>query len=459
MKVSRGFLTMVSLVLILGGAVAAGAYLWQRAERRALASDLYMPPKYEMTREMRWLQGYLRINTTNPPGNETEGARFLQRVLAEHGIESEIIESAPGRGSLYARLKGRDSGNALLLMHHIDVVPAEGEWRSPPFAGGILQGYLWGRGTLDMKGIGIAHLAAFVDIAASGVVPRRDIVFLAAADEEEGSRFGLQWLLDHRPELFDGITACLTEGGVTEMSAGEITYFGIEIGSLALFEWELRGDYDELRRARLALQPYMDPLEPSAVPPAVRDYFSTVAPRRVVFTPWLEDIESTIERGEYFHLPATYRSLLEDRLYVFPMKAGDTRMKVTMVLPPPHGEAEARRLMDEALGGHPVEVELIQKDPPASFSPVDTPLFHAIGKAAREHLDPDLDYGPVVISRTVTDSRFLRARGIVCYGFWPYPVDFFLTQTVHGWGERVRLDDYQRGVRMMSDLVRAVSTT
>ena len=140
-----------------------------------------------------WLQEYLRVRTANPPGNETQGAAFLQGVLAREGIASEILESAPGRGNLVARLPGSGAKRPLVLLSHIDVVPADSaRWKYPPYGGVIADGDLWGRGAQDTKGLAIMELATMVALKRRGVVLSRDLILVANADEESGST-GSMW--------------------------------------------------------------------------------------------------------------------------------------------------------------------------------------------------------------------------------------------------------------------------
>lgn len=457
MKPSREFLATLVLVLIAGGAVVFGVLAYRDKIDADVDSALYIAPDVEITEEIRWLQRYVQIDTTNPPGNEVEGARFLQGILASRGIESELIESAPGRASLYARIRGRRSDDGFLLLHHIDVAPAGDEgWRRPPFSGDIVHGYLWGRGTLDMKGIGIAHLSAFLEVASRSEPPARDIVFLAVADEEEGSAAGMQWLLEHRPDLFEGVTECVNEGGVTEMIAGQLTYFGIETGSLAQYRYRLESsDPDVLRRARLALGPMLDPVEPVVIEPEVEEFFRSIAPVRQQAGPLLADIRATVDAGQYYRLPENYRLLTEVRAHVLPLPADEGREQMTVLVSAP--PRVSREVVDESirrsLSGLPLEIHSLRGVPPAPHSPTSSDLFHQIGKTAQETFGPATRYGPVVIANAATDSRFLRAAGIDCYGFWPYPVDFFLTQAIHRSGERVRLDYFMQGVGFMKRLV------
>src|SRR6201999_2095308 len=163
-------------------------------DRQNRRDTTYIPRKEVITPEIELLQQYVRIDTSNPPGLEAPGARFLAKLLEQGGVHAEIIESAPGRTSVYARLRGRQPGMGLLLMHHIDVVPAPARgWSQPPFGATILLNMMWGRGTLDMKGIGIADLAAFLEVAKTHRQPERDLVFLGVADEEEGGSLGTAW--------------------------------------------------------------------------------------------------------------------------------------------------------------------------------------------------------------------------------------------------------------------------
>ncbi|MDE3090281.1 MAG: M20/M25/M40 family metallo-hydrolase, partial [Chloroflexota bacterium] len=164
----------------------------------------------------RYLQDLIRIDTTNPPGNETKAAEYLAAVFKREGIEPTILESAPGRGNLVARLKGDGRAAPLLLMVHIDVVPAEADqWTHPPFGGDIADGYLWGRGTLDTKELAAMELMAMLllkrDTARKPLA--RDIIFMANADEEAGGRLGAGWMVKEHPDLIRAEYAINAGGG------------------------------------------------------------------------------------------------------------------------------------------------------------------------------------------------------------------------------------------------------
>lgn len=156
----------------------------------------------------------IRINTTNPPGNESLACDFLKGKFAELGLATEAVESAPGRGSIVGRWRSeRPEGEALILLSHLDVVPAEDEgWRHPPFSGALEDGYVWGRGAVDCKNALAAEWTALKLFRAAGHQPKRDIVLAATADEEAGGKFGVAWLVEHRPDLLQA-GYCINEGG------------------------------------------------------------------------------------------------------------------------------------------------------------------------------------------------------------------------------------------------------
>src|SRR5438128_9145955 len=164
------------------------------------------------------LSQYLRINTTNPPGNEIAAARWLAQVLQRDGIEARIFEPAPGKANLYARLAGDGSARPIILLNHMDVVLASPEyWSVDPFSGLIKDGYIWGRGALDMKGEAIAQLMTLVVLKRAGVPLKRDVIFLATSDEEVGQGVGAGWCVEHHPELVRDAECRAAQGGTSRL--------------------------------------------------------------------------------------------------------------------------------------------------------------------------------------------------------------------------------------------------
>src|SRR2546430_418385 len=175
------------------------------------------------------LSQYIRINTTNPPGNEIMAARWLADVLRRDGIEARVFEPAPGKANLYARLAGDGSARPVILLNHMDVVLASPEyWTVDPFRGVIKDGYVWGRGALDMKGEAIAQLMTMLVLKRAHVPLKRDIIFLATSDEEIGAGVGAAWIVEHQADLIRNAEFLLNEGGLTRSDGhGGVQYYGI----------------------------------------------------------------------------------------------------------------------------------------------------------------------------------------------------------------------------------------
>ena len=454
--------TIAAAVIIVSVVVIAVVVVNRRMERE-VSSGIYVPKPAKITPEIILLQQYVRIDTSNPPGNEMPGAQWLGAQLRAAGIPYEIIETAPRRANLYARIRGKRTGEGLLLHNHIDVVPATREgWDLPPFSADIRINQLFGRGSIDMKSIALCELEAFIAVAHSGRAPERDVVYLATADEEVGSNFGVRWLLAHRPDIFDGIKYALTEGGVTEMAKEQVTYFGIETGSKQIVSVDLLADdVATLQRARIGLEPYFRPDHPDRVLPGVRSFFRAVAPQRLDSQKPLEDIDGTIAAGKFWLIPLTMRQLMQNNIWARSIRhAPDGRVAMEVDLANLPDEDPDRRL--EWLAGKARELgvtvgPVTRKDGPAPISPDDTPLFALISREVRKEFG-NIPVGPEVLALSTSDARFLRPHGMICYGLQPFPLDFFQSLTIHGLNERVRLDWYMSGMEMMKRVVTAYAS-
>ncbi|HEY6059154.1 MAG TPA: M20/M25/M40 family metallo-hydrolase, partial [Gemmatimonadales bacterium] len=189
---------------------------------------------------VRNLSAYLAINTTNPPGNELEAARFLQQLLARDGIDAQILDTAElgaGRANLYARLRSSGAKKAIALVSHLDVVPATPQfWSVDPFSGAVRDGYVWGRGALDMKGEGLVQLMALLALKRSGVAIDRDIVFIGNADEELGGT-GAEVFVRRHADLLRDVEFLMTEGGDNLVDDGRLAYYGVGVAEKRTF-WQ-----------------------------------------------------------------------------------------------------------------------------------------------------------------------------------------------------------------------------
>ncbi|HEY2092050.1 MAG TPA: M20/M25/M40 family metallo-hydrolase [Thermoanaerobaculia bacterium] len=418
------------------------------------------------------LVGYLRIDTTNPPGNESAGARYLQQLLSRNGIPAQLIGADPRRQSVYARLRSGTNEKALLLLSHIDVVPAApNEWTKPPFAGVVEQGYIWGRGALDIKSLGIAEAMAMIELKRTNAALARDVIFLATADEEAGGVRGAKELLDTRRDLFENVGYVLNEGGYNETVVDRVVFWGIEvqqkvplwlrvhakgIGGHAASPPDDGGSVAKLVRALDGIEKIETPYR---VTPDVERYFHEAgAARKDERGEVLRNIENEIA-GERIAkvLSPSYRALLHDTIALTHVGAGTTINSIPAsavadvdirLLPDETHEAMLQRVRDAVGANGEVEVLLTSDPVPATSS--DTDLFRVLDQKMKED-EPGSRVAAIVGAGT-TDSRYFRSRGIVAYGIAPFKVNYYDAGTVHGNDERIRTQFFAEGTR----LVRAV---
>lgn len=425
---------------------------------------------------VRVLRGYLRIDTTNPPGNETAGARFLSDLLARDGIESRLIESASGRGNLIARLSGDGTERPILLHHHIDVVYADRRyWSVDPFGGVIQDGFLYGRGALDMKSIGILQVLAVLALKRAGVRLKRDLVILATADEEAGSRHGAEFLSAKHPELIDGAEYELGEFAFITTRPGWHGYLGtISISEKTGLPIRLtaRGTpghgsmpWPDTAPNRLirALGQLLEAQRPFRVIPPVQEYFSrlaTLLPREAGDRH--RDLESLLRDPtvrERFLLNRNHAAMVRTTLAVTMLRGSEKR---NVIPPEAVAEIDCRLLAgdepDEVLEwvrqvitDDQVTVEAIQPAKVPNLSPPDTPLYKALADAIHRR-EPRAVVVPLVLTG-FTDNWTFRRHGVHAYGFAPLVVEEGDLARVHGNDERISLENVRAGVRAYTELL------
>ena len=449
--------TAAALLLV---AVSLGIYF----SRNPFTEEdrIFVPPQVAVSPEARLLQQYVQIDTSNPPGNERAGARWLAEQLHRNGIESEIVTSAPGRDNVYARIRGTAGGGGLLLLNHIDVVPASREgWTYPPFAGQIRIAMLWGRGALDMKSIAICELEAFIALAKSGVRPLHDVVFLATSDEEQGSASGMVWLLEHRPDVFSKLTWAITEGGLTETIRDRPSVIQIEVGAKASVKMEVVGEtLESVRNARIALEPYGESFEPQTILPVVAASMRNQANGQKENSQLFTDLADTWRRGKFWLIPQGLRELTCNIV----LAGGAHRsgkawaMDVYTFDLPGQNAIERVAWVERFLEPYHVRVRTVLRTYETSpISRTDLPEYTLLSNELHRHY-PNAAVGPMLGNGTATDCRFLRPRGIPCYGLFPFPTNVFQTQGIHHKDERIRLDWFQEGIAFTKDLVRDASS-
>jgi acetylornithine deacetylase/succinyl-diaminopimelate desuccinylase-like protein len=407
------------------------------------------------------LQELIRVDTVNPPGNETAAAELLRDYLESNGVRCELYAKAPDRANLVGRLPGRGEGPRLALLSHTDTVLADAsEWDRDPFSGDLHEGEVWGRGALDMKGEVAASAVALASLARDGFEPRGDLIFVAAADEEVNVDFGLSWLCREHPEAVRAEYA-LNEGGGERIELGGRPFYlgAIAEKMSAPFVLRTRGRSGHASipgladNALLKAAPLVERLgayrHPPAHTPESEAFFRAVLGE----VPPAE--EAVARAGELHPMFGRYFEALLGPTYA-PTKATASQKRnvvpsvceitVDSRLLPGQTPAESEEIVRGALAGADYELEFIEASG-GTRSPVDSPLWEAM-EAWVAAADPEAGIAPICLSG-FTDSHWMReAFGTVAYGFFPakaMPVEVS-TMLVHSANERIPVDDLELGV-------------
>jgi acetylornithine deacetylase/succinyl-diaminopimelate desuccinylase-like protein len=423
---------------------------------------------------------YLRIRTVNPPGNETAGAEWLRRVLAREGIEARIFESSPGRGNLYARLPGTGSKRPLVLLSHIDVVPAtDSAWQVGPWSGETRSGAVWGRGALDMKGMAIVQLMTMVALKRRGVPLSRDVMLVANADEETGST-GAEWFTREKRGLLRDAEFLLNEGGHNRLGpTGQTEYYGVAVTEKVPYWVRLtargspghgsvpRPDNAAARISRAVgrIAAYQTPVK--LTPPAER-YFKDVAIQEhdPLRRRWLADPAAALQsRAGRLFLTSNlyYNAILRNTISITALRGSD---KTNVIPPEASAELDVRLLPGErpadfvralrrVIADSLVEITPLRPERQATMSPLDGPMIEAIHEAV-EAMEP----GALITTPMLagyTDSYYYRAIGIGAYGISPFRLSEEDARTVHGNDERVTVENLRFGVELMYRIVEKVA--
>jgi acetylornithine deacetylase/succinyl-diaminopimelate desuccinylase-like protein len=424
------------------------------------------------------LQELIRIDTSNPPGGETPAAMLLMGYLEANGVECELVDRNPDRANLVARIRGTGGGPSLALLGHTDVVPADArDWQHPPFAGHVDdEGFLWGRGATDMKNETATRAVTMAALAREGFRPKGDLLFIAEADEEDGTEeVGMAWLVRERPDLRTdyainegaGDRLCLADGRVVvPVNIGEKATLAARVTALGeaghastptaganavprlatlisrlaahrtrrhllpetrLMLETLVGDLDGDLGAAIQQATALHPGFPDTLPPL---FGATIAPTRLI--------------------GSQARNVMPGRASV------ECDCRVLPGMGPADLEDELRRALGDDL---PYEIEFLEEPTGGTIAPVDTPLFEVCQRFLDAH-DPGAVLLPV-LSTGFTDSHFLRKTfGTVAYGFWPSrhtPIEV-LHSGVHNRDERIHIDDLGYAIRFHLEACRAIGS-
>jgi acetylornithine deacetylase/succinyl-diaminopimelate desuccinylase-like protein len=418
--------------------------------------------EYIHTRPIELLQNLIRFDTTNPPGSEIDCVNYINRLLTDAGIDTRIFAKEPNRPNLISRLKGQGAAPPLMLYGHVDVVTTEDQdWTHPPFEGKIHDGYIWGRGALDMKSGVAMMLAAVLRAKAEGLSPPGDVVFVVLSDEEAGGQHGAMYLVDEHPDQFEGIRYALGEFGGTSFYISGKTFYPIQVAEkqICWMKATIRGPAGhgsrpmrggamaKLGRVLQRLDKYRLPVH---ITPAARKMFEIISsslPRvpgfvlRQLLNPALTDSVLKL-MGEH---RLNFEPLFHNTVNATIVQGGE---KINVIPSKIVFEMDGRLLPgftpDDMIAelspilGDDVELEIVWYDPgPAE---PDMGLFETLVDVLQE-ADPGSIALPMLLP-AVTDARLFSNLGIQTYGFTPMklPEEFKFFELVHAANERLPVE-------------------
>jgi acetylornithine deacetylase/succinyl-diaminopimelate desuccinylase-like protein len=431
------------------------------------------------------LQTMIRMNTVNPPGNELQVARYLEETLKRQGIETHLFEPAPGRGALVARLKGNGSKQPVLIMGHMDVVGVErAHWSVDPFAAEIKDGYLYGRGAIDDKGMLAANLETMLllkrHVIDQGGSLSRDVIFVANSDEEQSGEWGMGWLIKNHPELIKAEFA-LNEGGRTRIVGGKRLYVAAQNtekvphtvtltahGPGGHASIPLAGNAIlRLGRALAKISAYKEPVQ---VNPTTRQFFSELgkvwpmpAERRAMADVTSNDARRIQRGARVLERTPVFDAVLRNGISATIIQGGirtnviptDATAKLNVRTLPGQSidgvVARLARVVNDSL----VDIAVTDRGADSPASDFHSPMFTAIRESAQA-LDPSLAVVPYM-STGATDSARLRNWGMQAFGLLPFPMNQDDEDRMHGNDERVPLASLDFGTRMIYGAVSRVA--
>ncbi|PYS69886.1 MAG: hypothetical protein DMF69_15435 [Acidobacteria bacterium] len=424
------------------------------------------------------MQKYLRINTSNPPGNEIEAAKWFKAIFDQNGIQNEIFEYAPGRANIIARIKGNGSKRPIILLSHTDVVTADASaWEADPFSGEIRQGTIFGRGAIDMKSVGLVQLMTMLIVKQQNIPLSRDLIFLATADEEVHDE-GSIWMIANKAELFKDAEYLITEGGDNLLEGSAVRYVGVDVAEKAPFWLQLTAtgqpghgsrpiaDSATNRLVR-AMNRIINWDTPIKLLPAVEKFFKDVAPlQSESMRPKFANIRESLNDAAFV------RELSGQREYNFlvrntislTMLSGS---KQTNVIPtvatcnldvrllPGEKPEEFLATLKTVIADPTIKVENVNTFKPPNSSPLDTELFTIISQVTKVN-HPEAIVTTKMLSG-YTEAQLYRQLGVVAYGWAPFYTTIEENQGVHGNNERISVKNIREGTREFFEVVRQIS--
>jgi acetylornithine deacetylase/succinyl-diaminopimelate desuccinylase-like protein len=451
--------------LIVVGLLAWAVVKFLDSPLRSRQTESWVHRDYANLPEVKLLQQYVRIDTSESTGDELAGAEFLASHFKAAGIPYRIETIGPRKANLYAWLVGKDS-RPLVLHNHIDVSDVDPkEWFSPPFEARIQLPWIYGRGVFDMKSIAISQMLAMIDLKKSGVPLKHSVLFLGTSSEERGSQLGVRRILLLHPEMVRNFWAVLTEGGVVEARArDDIKFWGTEFAQKRYADLIVCGSdrqrLEDLRTTLRAIGPTVTDLR---LTPEARAVLSTYGPTRdrKDLRAMMSNLESaTSDIAAFRKLPGYIQSMMRNEAVPFkvePAPGGGFELLIKFqLLPGEDLEAVREKLVPSWLTfGLTTRI-----DEPLSArggSPLDNPVFKTIQATIHETY-PDAPVGPYFLPWTATDARFFRTMGVPTYGFSPFLVMNTDTLQVDQANERFALPGYVDGVELYRRVVRRLAS-
>jgi acetylornithine deacetylase/succinyl-diaminopimelate desuccinylase-like protein len=408
---------------------------------------------------LEFLQAYIRVESVNPPANTAPAAALVRQLLERNGLDVKLYTSGPnGQTNLLARLPGRDrTKKPLLLLNHLDVVPVDrSAWKVDPFAAIIRDGFIWGRGTMDMKGIGTGHMFALIALKRAGIVPARDIVMLSTADEETNGTLGIRWMIEHH---FDEIGAqyVLDEGGFGTreiLSPGKLV-FGVAVGEkqTAWIRVRARGT------AAHGSQPIPDnanvtlirALEKAIALPAAKPHPVVAEMVRLVGGPLAANKYTAAIQANTASLTTLAAGVgSPPKANVIPSASEAT---IDCRLLPGVNAPEFLSEMKARINDPRVSLEWISTPEDPGVSDSRTPLFDAIRRAILSQ-HPQAVITPMLVPHG-TDSVKLRAKGVLAYGLTPMVLDLSTAGSMHSDTEHIPVSEFHRGIRIFYEILKS----
>ncbi|MCG3172975.1 MAG: N-acetyl-lysine deacetylase [Myxococcota bacterium] len=431
------------------------------------------------------LRSLIRIDTTNPPGNERQAAEYMAELMSAAGLEPELLDCKPGRGNMTARLRGTGEEAPVVLVAHLDVVPAvEDTWKYPPFAGEIADGCVWGRGAIDMKNMAIMSAMTIRLLKREGLKPRRDLILCCVADEEVGCKHGSLFMVSEHKDKVQAEYMIGEVGGFTQHTAG-MRIYPVQVAEKGVCWVKVRArgpaghgsmpreDSSVVRLAR-AIDAIGSRRMPQHVVPVVENFIQRLAevhpiPARwilpMVLNPALADViinrvipDKAVARS--------FKAMLSNTASPTVLRAGN---KTNVIPAEAEAQVDGRTLPGQttedflrelrAIAGDDLDYDVMEELPPTENNPR-TPLFALMEQQIRKH-DPGAIPVPYLIPG-FTDAKAFSRIGTTCYGFSPLKIEadagFRFSELYHCPNERIPIAGFQWGLRVLYDTVREFCT-